>query len=273
MLEFAYMQRALLAGALLSIAIPLIGVVMVNRKTAMIGDALSHTSLAGVGLGLILGMNPVGGAVLICIVSAFAIEFFRKRFPQYGDLATAVIMSSGLGIAAILSDLAPGGNSFEAYLFGSISSVSEKDLIFVGICFVLVIWASLHYYAALLDLAIDKNLARLAGVPVRYINAIFTCLTALTIGISIKIVGGLMVTSLMVLPVAAALMISRSYKTTVITSVCLGFVYMLVGLTSSYYMDVKPGGTIVMTSVIGLLITTVLSRVRKAPKETIAKTH
>ena len=121
MLEFAFMRKALFLGFLLSIMIPIIGIVMVNRKTSMIGDALSHTALAGVGMGLILGFDPLLGSAIICVIAAFLIEFIRKKFPQYGDMATAVIMSTGLGIAAILSDFAPGGNSFESYLFGSIS--------------------------------------------------------------------------------------------------------------------------------------------------------
>lgn len=263
MLQFEFMQRALLSGLMLSIMIPLIGVVMVNRKTSMVGDALSHTSLAGVGLGLILGFDPVLGAIAVCIVAGLSIEKIRKRFPQYGDMATAVTMSTGLGLAAVLSDFAPGGNTFESYLFGSISSVTRADLRHVSIVFALVLLTSIIYYTALLDLSIDTNLARLAGVKVRFVNGIFTILTAVTIALACKMVGALLVASLMVLPVATALMICRSYKQTLWTSVILGMLYMMTGIVLSYYFDLRPGGAIVILAVIGMGLVTLYARFRK----------
>lgn len=252
MLEFDFMRRALMAGFMLSIMIPLIGVVMVNRRTSMIGDALSHTSLMGVALGLILSFDPVIGAVVISIVSAFSIEGIRKRFPQYGDMATAVIMSLGLGLAAILSDFAPGGNTFESYLFGSISSVTMQDLISVAFVFILILSISIKYYGALLDISTNPNLARLAGVKVKFINFIFTLFSAITIALAAKVVGALMVASLIVLPVATSLMISKSYKQTLVTSVVLGIIYMMVGIVVSYFYDIRPGGAIVVIAIIGM---------------------
>ena len=269
MLEYDFMRRVLIAGFLLSIMIPLIGVVMVNRKTSMVGDALSHTSLAGVGMGLILGFDPVIGAIIICIFSAFAIEGIRKKFPQYGDMATAVIMSTGLGLAAILSDIAPGGNTFESYLFGSVSSVTPADLIHILIVFVPVVACSIMYYGALLDIAINSNLARLAGVKVETVNAIFTLLTAITVALAAKIVGALLVASLIVLPVATALLVSRSYKETYIISVILGVIYTMLGITISYYFDVKPGGAIVINAVIGMSIMSIYGRIRKIKTKNI----
>lgn len=263
MLEFDFMRRTLMVGLMLSIAVPLIGIIMVNRRTSMVGDALSHTSLAGVGLGLIFGFNPVLGAVLICIVAGFSIEGIRKKFPHYGDMAVAVIMSAGLGIAVILSDLAPGGNSFEAYLFGSISSVTQADLISTTCVFIAVVAASLIYYAGLLDLVIDQNLARLAGVKTKLVNGILTLLAAITIGLACKVVGALLVASLIVLPVASALIVARSYKQAFITSVILGVIYTMLGITISYYADVRPGGAIVINAVLGMLIFLVYAKMRR----------
>lgn len=262
MLAYEFMQRTLFAGFLLSILIPLIGVVMVNRRTSMLGDALSHTSLAGVGLGLILGLNPIVGAIVICLISAFSIEAIRKRFPYYGDMATAVIMSTGLGFAAILSDYAPGGNSFEAYLFGSISSVSPTDVWLVGVLFIPVFLISVVYYAGLLYVAVDANLARLAGVKVRLLNGVFTALTAITIAMAVKVVGALLVASLIALPVATALFISQSYRQTVWISVILGVIYTMSGLTVSFYQDVKPGGAIVLFAVVGMILFAILAKLR-----------
>lgn len=263
MLEFAFMRKALIVGFLLSIMIPIIGIVMVNRKTSMIGDALSHTALTGVGLGLILGFDPLIGSSIVCVIAAFLIEIIRKKLPQYGDMATAVIMSTGLGIAAILSDLAPGGNSFESYLFGSISSVTVSDVINTSIVFVLVLGLSILHYTSLLAISIDTNTARLAGVKVRVIETIFTFLSAVTIALAVKIIGALMVTSLIVLPVATSLIIARSYKQTFFITICLGVIYMMLGLILSYQYDIKPGGAIVINAVIGIILFTLFKKIRK----------
>ncbi|MDO5717113.1 MAG: metal ABC transporter permease [Tissierellia bacterium] len=274
MLQYSFMRYALLAGLMLSIMIPMIGVVMVNRKTSMVGDALSHTSLAGVAVGLILGFDPVIGAIVICIFAAFSIEGIRRRFPHYGDMATAVIMSTGLGLAAILTKWAPGGNNFETYLFGSISSVTVADLRNVIIVFIPVVLASVAYYGALLDIAIDPNLARMAGVRVKRVNAIFTFLTAITVALACKIVGALLVASLIVLPVATALIVSRSYKMTYIISVLLGVLYTMSGIVISYYQDVPTGGAIVIMAVIGMILMTIYARVRKIhTKEALKDIH
>lgn len=266
MLEFEFMRRTLLVAVMLSIAVPLIGIVMVNRKTSMVGDALSHTSLAGVGLGLIIGFNPVIGAVAVCVVSAFSIEGIRRRLPQYGDMATAVTMSAGLGLAVILSDLAPGGNTFESYLFGSISSVTPWDVYATSTVFVLVVAAAILFYGGLLDLVIDQNLARLAGVKTKLVNGVFTALAAVTIALASKVVGALLVASLIVLPVATSLIVSRSYKQAFLTSIILGVVYTVLGVSTSYYFDIRPGGAIVINAVIGMLVFLVYARLRKGVK-------
>ena len=254
MLEFAFMRNALAAGFMLSMIIPMIGVVMVNRKTSMIGDSLSHVSLAGVALGLILGFNPVLGAMIVCIIAAFAIEYIRKRFPHYGDMATAVITSAGLGTAAVLTKFAVGGNNFESYLFGSISSVTINDVLGVGVVFIAVVLANIFLYGALLDISIDLNLARLAGVNIGVVNGIFTLLTAITIALSCKIVGALLVLSILVLPVATALIVCHSYKTTLIFSTGLGMIYTMAGIVISYHYDVATGGAIVILAVIFMIV-------------------
>lgn len=267
MLEFHFMRRALLVGLLLSIMVPSIGIVMVNRKTSMIGDALSHTALAGVGMGLILGLDPLIGMIIICIIAAFLIEIIRKRYPQYGDMATAIIMSIGLGLASILSDFAPGGSSFESYLFGSISSVTRADVIYVAVVFLIVLFISIKEYSGLLAIAVDPNTAKLSGVNVININRVFTLISAITIAMAVKLVGALMVTSLIVLPIASTLIISRSYKSTYLITIVLGIIYMMLGIIISYYYDIKPGGAIIINALIGMLIFWIYSKFKNKGKE------
>ncbi|WP_277218417.1 metal ABC transporter permease [Peptoniphilus vaginalis] len=262
MLQYSFMIRTLLVSLMISIIIPLIGIVIVNRGTSMMGDALSHVSLAGVALGLILSINPLIGAIFACVIGAFSIEKIRKKFPQFGDMATAIITSMGLGLAALLSDFSPGGSSFDAYLFGSIASVSKLDVVIVLITFILVVAISLIYYFGLLSIAIDPQLAKMSGVNVARINSIFTLLSALTIALSAKIIGALMVTSLIVLPVASSLLISKSYKATFLNTLVLGLIYTLSGVILSYYFDLKPGGAIVVIASLGMLVCLLISKLK-----------
>lgn len=263
MFEFAFMRRTILVGFLLAISFPLIGIVMVSRKTSMMGDALSHTSLTGVALGLILGINPSLAAILICVISAFSIESLRSKFPQYGDMATAVIMSIGLGLASILSDFTPGGNSLESYLFGSISSSSPMDVLYAIILCFCTIFVSIKFYASLLGISIDKNIARLDGVKVNLINALFTLLTAVTVALSTKSIGALLISSLLVIPVASALFLARSYREVYIFALALSLVSMFLGLVLSWYFEIKPGGAIILIASLGLLLSAFFAYVRK----------
>ncbi|MDU0479321.1 metal ABC transporter permease [Staphylococcus chromogenes] len=267
LLEFEFVRRTMLVGLLLSIAIPMLGIVMVSRRTSMMADALSHTSLAGVALGLIAGFSPVLGAVIVAVVGAFVIELLRRRFPQYGDLATAVTLSAGLGTAVILADLAPTGRSFESYLFGSITAVTAGDVWATALAFVLVMLASIVFYGSQLDMVVDVELARISGQPVALVNAVFTGLAAIVVALAAKVIGALLVVSLMVLPVAAALIVARSYKSAYRLAVALGVAYTMVGMTLSYEFDVRPGGAIVVVAVLGLLLLAGYRGVVKAGSE------
>ena len=271
MLQFSFMRRALLAGFLLSMVISSIGVIMVNRKTSMVADAISHTSLTGVGLGLIFGFDPIFGAVGVCVVAAFSIEGIRRRFPNQGDMSTAVIMSMGLGIAATLAGFAPGGNTFESYLFGSISSVTREDMLYIIALTIPVLLCCFIYYGGYLSIGVDKTLARINGVKVKLIDFYFTLLSAVAIAVSCKIVGALMVSSLIVLPVMTSLIFAKSYKSTYISSVVLSVIYTLLGITASYYMDINPGGMIVINACVGIILFTFINFLRNKKLEKIKK--
>ena len=263
MLEFAFMRRSLAIGIMLAVIIPMIGIIMINRKTSMIGDALSHSSLAGIGLGLIFGINPLWTSLIICIIASFAIESLRKKFPKYGDMATAIVMSTGIAIASILSDFTPGGTSFESFMFGSITTVSSEDVYIVLFVFLIVAISSLYLYYGLLYTSINPVLARLAGVNTRAINAFFTLLTAVTVAISAKTVGALMITSLMTIPVASAMVFAKSYKKMYINSIILSVIFMILGISASYYLGIKPGGAIVIIAVISFLIISLINYLKK----------
>ncbi len=256
--QYDFMLRALIVGTLIAIITPRIGVIVVLKRLSMIGDSLSHTSLAGVAAGLVLGINPVLGAVFLTVIAAFGIERIRRSFPRYAEIAIAVIMSTGIGLAGILSGFIRNAASFSSFLFGSIVAISDFELIMVISLCVLVLVTVTALYKELFYITFDEESARLAGIPVRLINIVFTFLTAITISVSSRIVGTLVISSLLVLPVACAMQLSGSYKQTGFLSIIFALFFTLSGLFISFYLDLKPGGTIIITGVITLVTLMIL---------------
>ncbi len=260
MFEYEFMRRAFLVGILLASIIPCIGVTIVLKRLSMIGDALSHTSLAGVAMGLILGINPILGAVIVTVFSGFAIDLIRKKYPKYSEISIAIIMSAGVGLAGILSGFADNSSGFTSFLFGSIVAITDFELYLVIGLSLLVMLTFLLLYKELMYISFDESGARLAGVPVKYVNFVFTILTALTVSIASRTVGALIVSSIMVIPVACAMRFSSSYRMTVILSIVFAVIFTIIGLTLSFYLGLKPGGTIVIASVITLIVSMLVKK-------------
>ena len=267
-LQYSFMQRAFLVGVLLAIIAPCIGMTIVLQRKSMIGDALSHTSLAGVAIGILLGINPILGATGACIVAALSIEFIQKKIPRYSEMAIAIIMSTGIGLAGVLSGFTKSSGNFNSFLFGSIVAISDLELRMVVVVSISVLAAFLLLYKELFFIGFDQRTARIAGVPVKTVNFIFTLLTALTISIASRTVGALVVSSLLVIPVACGLQVGRSYRMTLIFSVIFAVFFTVTGLTLSYYWKLKPGGTIVLTGVASFLIIVILKAVIRTFQKT-----
>lgn len=251
--QYEFMQKAFLVGVLLAIIIPLIGVVVVLKRLSMIGDALSHTSLAGVALGLILGIQPIVGAVIVCVLAAFSIEAIRKALPQYAEISISIIMSVGIGLASVLSGWIDNGAAFNSFLFGSIVAITDTEVLLVIAVTLIVVITFALLYKELMFITFDEPGAILAGIPVKKINFVITLLTAITVSVAARSVGALIVSSLMVLPVTCAMQIAKSYRQTVLFSVLFALVFTIIGLLLSYYWNLKPGGTIVLTGVVILI--------------------
>jgi len=252
--KYDFMQKAFVVGILLAIIIPCIGVVIVLKRLSMVGDALSHSSLAGVAAGLIMGINPVLGAVIFSIISAFGIEAIRKKIPKYSEMSIAIVMSAGVGLAGVLSGFVKNSANFNSFLFGSIVAISDFEMYLVAGISIVVLLCFIFLYKDLFYVAMDERSARLAGIPVNTVNFIFTILTAVTISIAARTIGALIVSSIMVVPVACAMQYGKSYKQTVIYSVIFAVMFTVAGLFVSYYADLKPGATIVLIGVISLVL-------------------
>lgn len=259
----AFMRRAFLVAFLLSLATPLIGSVVVLRRMSAVGDALSHTSLAGVAIGLCLGFSPLLGAVVLTVLASLALDLFRRHFSQYAEVATAVVLSFGIGLAAVLSGFVPNAASFNAFLFGSIVTVSNEELLAVCVLCAVLILASVFFYRELFYISFDEMGARTAGIRTDAINLMFNALTAVVVSVAARTVGALIISSLLVLPVASAMVVSRSYRQNMFLSIGYAMLSMVGGLFLSYYADLKPGGAIVLLSIALLILTLLFNAVQK----------
>lgn len=262
MFKYEFMRTAFIVGGLLALVIPLIGNLVVYKRMSMVGDALSHVSLAGIALGLILNVNPIIGAILLSIVSALGVEFIQKRFGQYTELAISIIMSLGIGFSAILLSFVDQPNVFNTFLFGSIVTISGTDALLAIILALVIIILSLLLYRDFFFVAFDETSARLAGINISFTNTVFMILTAVTVSIASRIVGALIVSSLLVIPTASAMQIGKSYKSTLLLGIIYSLVSVWLGLTLSFYLNLAPGGTIVITSVLLLLLTIIIKNTK-----------
>ncbi len=276
MLYYEFMQRAFWAGALIAVVAPILGIYLLLRRQILMADTLSHVSLAGVALGIVLQWNPVASAFVMAIVGAVGIEQLRRTFKTYGEVPVAIIMTSGLALAVVLMSLSQGLNKgFSAYLFGSIVAVQPSDLWLMSF----VTLAALAYFIVLrrplYQLTFDEETARLGGVKVRWLSLSFSVLTGMVVAVAMPIIGVLLVSALIVLPAALAIRITSSFTAAIAAAVAIGFTGIFSGLSLSYSYNTPPGGTIALILLLLLLTGVALKRIwlwrskyRKTRRET-----
>lgn len=255
-LEYSFMQRALLAGLAIGLICPLIGVFIVVRRLSLVGDALAHVSMAGIASGLILGINPTLSALVFTLFSGCFLEFFRKNNKRYAEIATAIVMSGGLGLGVILISI--GGSdtaNIMTYLFGSIIAISPLDLRIILATTLFVLVSLLFLFHKLFFISFDEEGALIEGLAVNRINILFILLTALTIGVSLRVTGILLVSALITIPVATSLQFGKSFLLTTILAIFFALISIIGGLICSFYLDWPPGGTIIVLALIFLFIT------------------
>lgn len=279
-LSYEFLQNAFLSGLIIGIIAPLLGLFIVVRRLALIADALSHVALAGIAGSLYLSqqvlffaaLNPVYLGIASAIGGSLLIEKLRGAYRHYEELAIPVILSAGIGLGAIFISLSKGfGSDLIGYLFGSVSAVSRQDLVIVIIIAIIVIAYIRFLYKELFALSFDQDYAKVSGVNSRYIQMVFMIITALVIGASMRIVGILLVSSLMTIPVAAAMQLAKSFKGAMIYSIVFGETAVIVGLVTAYYLDIAPGGTIVITSIMILLLVLLWNKLRAGHNARVIK--
>jgi zinc transport system permease protein len=269
LLNYGFMQRAVIAGMLIGIVAPVVGVFLVLRRLSLIADALSHVTLTGIAAGMLwnkwnpaMMINPIASGMAMSMLGAMMIEQVRKAYRFYQELAIPIILATGIGLGVVLISLADGFNSdLVGYLFGSVVAVSSSDVWLIAVVTVLVLLAMAIMYKEMFYLAFDEEGASLAGIPNRLLNLIFVLLVAAVIAVGMRIVGVLLISSMITLPVAASLQVAKSFKQTFLYAMGFAQAAILSGIMLAYYLDWATGGTIVLAAVIILLFTIVYRRV------------
>jgi zinc transport system permease protein len=247
MLELEFMRLAFAVGAVVGVLAPAVGFFLVERRQSLVGDGLGHVAFAGVAAGYLLGVSPVLTALCFAVVGALAIEWLRAHGGTAGDQALALVFYTGIALGVVLVSSADRLDvGLFQFLFGSILTVTWSDLWVVLALGVLSLAAIAVLYRGLVAAVLDDEGSRVAGAPVTLLNTAVAVLAALTVGISMRVVGILLIAALMVLPVVAAQRVAWSLRSTLGLAMLIGLGSVLAGLTLSYYGDLPPGGTIVL---------------------------
>lgn len=254
MFQLPFMQNAFMAGLMISILCPFIGLFLVLRRYSMIGDTLSHSSFAGVAIGLVLGVNPLITAFLFTTLCAIIIELLREYYKKYAELVMSLVLTFSLGIAIVLISSGKASAKVNSFLFGSILTVSSEDILLILLVGFICLLALIFLYNKLIYITFDEEGAKTSGIKVKLINYIFTILVGATISMSIRVMGILVISSIMIVPVATAMQLKKGFKPTLLFAIAFGIFDIMVGLGLSYYINSAPGGTIALTSVFTLIL-------------------
>lgn len=263
-LQLEFMRTAFAVAIVVGVVAPLVGLLLVERRMSLIGDGLGHVAFAGVGFGLVLGVEPVLAALVAAVIGAVAIEWIRAHRLAAGDRALALLFYTGLaGGVVLISAAGQRTAGINAYLFGSILTIDRADLVRTAIAGLLVIATIVGAWRGLSAVAIDEEGAAIRGAPVRTLNVTVAVLTAVTVAASIRTVGVLLIGALLVLPVMTSGLLAWSLRSTAVLGSLIGALVAIGGLTLAYYGNLAPGGTIVLLAAAiygGTLFTTALLR-------------
>ncbi|MFA5786356.1 MAG: metal ABC transporter permease [Actinomycetota bacterium] len=263
-LSYGFMRHALLAVIVVGAVAPLIGIYLVQKRLALIGDGLGHVAFAGVAAGLLAGISPVGVALAFAVVGALGIERLRASRRAGGDLALSLFFYGGISAGVVL---ASAGGNFNAnllgYLFGSVLTTSHADLVVVGVLGLVIVGTVYLLAKELFATSFDEEAARVSGVPVGLVNGLLAVLVAVTVAVGMRVVGLLMVAALMVVPVASGRLLASSFKGTIFASMAVGVTSGIMGLFLAFYLDFAPGGTIVLVAIAAYGLVGLRDRLRR----------
>ncbi|MFC5713397.1 metal ABC transporter permease [Thalassorhabdus alkalitolerans] len=267
--DLTFIQRGVLAALIVGFICPLLGSFLLVRRVTIISESLSHVTLTGISAGVLMGqtmqfmdVNPLYSGLLFALIGSLLIEKLRQEYRHFQELAIPIILSAGIGLSAILISIAQTGyTEWFNYLFGSIVSVTQEDLLFIIITAFVVLLIMIFFFKEFISISFDQEYAKVSGISLKGMNFLFSLLVALVISMSMKVVGILLVGALIALPVAAAIRVAKSFKQVMLLGVLFGEAAILSGVYISYHMDIATGGTIVMSAMFILAIVACLQMI------------
>jgi zinc transport system permease protein len=264
MLDLEFMRHAFGAGIVVGLLAPAVGFFLVQRRLSLVGDGIGHVAFAGVALGYLLDLPLVLTALVVSVAGALAIEVLRAHRRNAGDQALALVFYTGIAGGVVLVSVAGALNvNLFQFLFGSILTVTSSDLVVIAVLGGAALATVALLYRPLVATVVDEEAARVAGVPVALLNVLTAVLAAVTIALSMRIVGILLIAALMVLPVIAAGRLAWSMASTVVLAMAIGLCSVLAGITIAYYADLPPGGTTVLVTAAAALLAMPVGALRR----------
>ncbi|GAB2319623.1 metal ABC transporter permease [Alkalibacterium sp. s-m-22] len=266
MFFYGFMQRAFQASFLISLIAPVLGLFLILRRQSLMADTLSHVSLAGVALGMLLGTDPTWTNIIVVIGVAILLEYLRMIYRTYSEISVAMLMSGGMAVALVLLGLNEGGASLNInqFLFGSIVTISQQQIwLLLGLTLSI---GSLYiiFRKPMYILTFDEDTAFTAGLPIKRMSILFNVLTGVTIAVIMPIVGALLVTAIIILPAAISMRLSKSFNGVILIGIVIAVIGMLSGLTASYQYGTPPGASITLIFIFIFGLTTAIKKLFSA---------
>ncbi len=259
--QYDFIVRAFIAGIITAIIAPLIGMFLVVRRYSLMADTLAHVSLVGVAVGLLTNLNPVLSSLVTAVIASIGIERLRESKKVFGESVLALFLSGGLAIAVVLISLSHGFSvNLVSYLFGSITTVSTSDIYIIAGASIIIFATVLILYKEFFFISFNEELAVANGLNVRALNILLIVLAAITVSLSMRIVGVLLIGALMIIPIVSAMQFKLSFKKTLITGIIISLISVISGLFASYYLNLATGGTIVVIALIIFCLSLIINR-------------
>ncbi|GEQ32455.1 metal ABC transporter permease [Marinilactibacillus psychrotolerans] len=270
MFFYGFMQRAFQASFLISLIAPILGLFLILRRQSLMADTLSHVSLAGVALGMLIGVNPTVTNILVVVAIAILLEYLRLIYRSYSEISIAILMSGGMAVALVLMGLNGGGATLtvDQFLFGSIVTISQEQVwMLLALTIIIGILYSI-FRKPMYILTFDEDTAFTAGLPIKLMSILFNVLTGVTIAVIMPIVGALLVSAILILPAAISMRLSKSFTGVILIGIVIAVFGMITGLISSYQYGTPPGATITLIF-IGVFVVTLVFEKFKVKKKSI----
>ena len=264
MFAYPFMQRALLVGLMIAVCAALVGVSLVLRKNSMIGDGLSHTAFSAFALATVLGFAPLYFALPVVIIASFFVLRLSQNRKMHGDAAIAVLSASSLAIGTMAISLSKGVNiDLNSYLFGSILSVSWSDVILSSILTIVVVLLYLFAYHRIFAITFDEEFAKSVGIKTGVYDAIFAAICSVVVVLGMRLLGSLLISSLVIFPTLSAMRLCRTFKGIVVSSIIISVLAFVAGLIASYLLATPTGATVVIANLIVFILAYLVEKIRK----------